>query len=96
MPDISQYLDFGFYERVCFKDDAGLGKTELGRFLGVSHHVGSIMSYRVTPVSEIPISRTTVQRVVNLESSTNQNQKTVELYNKRVTERFKEEYIEAT
>ena len=24
-PDISQYLDFGFYDRVWFKEDAGLG-----------------------------------------------------------------------
>ena len=36
-PDISQYLDFGFYDRVWFKEDAGVGDTKLGRFLGVSH-----------------------------------------------------------
>jgi hypothetical protein len=60
-PDISQYLDFGFYDRVWFKEDAGLGEIKLGRFLGVSHHVGSLMSYWVLPASGIPISRTTVQ-----------------------------------
>ena len=44
-PYISQYLDFGFYNRVWFKKDAGLGETKLGRFLGVSHHIGYLTSY---------------------------------------------------
>ena len=67
-PDISKYLDFGFYDRVRFKEDSGLGEIKLGRFLGVSHSVGSLMSYWVLPASGIPITRTTVQRVTNLES----------------------------
>lgn len=74
-PDISQYLDFGFYDRVWFKEDAGLGEVKLGRFLGVSHDIGSLMSYWVLPVSGIPISRTTVQRVTNLEAQTEQANK---------------------
>ena len=36
-PDISQYLDFGFYDWVTFRSNAGLGKAELGRWIGVSH-----------------------------------------------------------
>ena len=44
-PDISQYRDFGFYDRVCFKEDSGLGETMLAIFLGVYHQVGSLMSY---------------------------------------------------
>ena len=44
-PDISLYLDFGFYDRVWFKKYAGLGETKIGRFLGVSHHIGSLLSY---------------------------------------------------
>ena len=58
---ISQYLDFGFYDRVWFKEDAGLGETKLGRFLGVSHHIGYLVSYWVFPESRIPMPRTTVQ-----------------------------------
>ena len=68
--DISQYLYFGFYDQVWFKEDAGLGETKLGRFLGVSHNIVSLMSYWVFPESEILMSRTTVQRVTNLESQT--------------------------
>ena len=90
MADISQYLESGFYDRVWFKEDAGLGKTKLGRFLGVSHHAGSIMNDCVLPVSGIPISRTTVKMVDNLESATNQIQKHFEVYNKRVVDGFKE------
>ena len=93
--DISQYLDFGFYDRVWFKEDAGLGETKLGRSLGVSRHVGSLISYWVIPVSEIPITRTTVQRVTNLESATNQNQKRFKVYDKHIADRFNEEYIGA-
>ena len=95
MPDISQYLDFGFYDIVWFKEDAGLGKTKFGIFLGVSYHVGSLMSYWVLPVSRIPISITTVQRMANLESATNQNQKFFEVYNKRIADIFREEHIRA-
>ena len=72
IPDISQFLDFGFYNRVWFKEDAGLGETKIGRFLGVSHHIVSLVSYLVLPASGIPMSRTTVQRVTNLESQTEQ------------------------
>ena len=39
-PDISEYLDFGFYDWVVFKKNAGLGEAKLGRWLCVSHKVG--------------------------------------------------------
>ena len=61
----------------------------------MSHHVGSLMCYWVLPVSGIPIPRTTVQRVTNFESSTNPNQTQFEVYDKRVSHRFKEEYTGA-
>ena len=69
-PDISEYLDFGFYDWVTYKPNAGVAAPELGRWLGVSHHVGKLMSYWVLPESGIPVSATTVQRVTNLEEQT--------------------------
>jgi hypothetical protein len=45
--DISEYLDFGFYDHVSFKKNAGLGVTSIGRWLGVSHRVGGLVSYWV-------------------------------------------------
>jgi hypothetical protein len=46
-PDISEYLDFGFYDHVIYKENAGLGATAIGRWLGVSHQVGGLMSFWV-------------------------------------------------
>ena len=44
-PDISEYLDFGFYDWVLYNNDAGIGESQLGRWLGVSHKIGQLMSY---------------------------------------------------
>ena len=93
-PEISQYLDFGFYDQVWFKEDAGLGDTKLGRLFGVSHYIGFLMSYWVLTASGIPMSRTTVQRVTNLESQTEQCKKRFEVYNRSISDRFNAVYIE--
>ena len=44
-PDILEYLYFGFYDHVFYKENAGLRMTAIKRWLGVSHRVGGIMSY---------------------------------------------------
>ena len=95
MPDISQYLDFGFYDRVWFKKDVRLGETKLARFLGVSHQVRSLMSYQFFPVSGIPMSHTTLQRVTNLESQTEQFKKIFSIYDKRIVKIFNGKCIDA-
>ena len=33
--DISEYLDFGYYDKVWYRDNAGLDETKPGRWLGV-------------------------------------------------------------
>ena len=68
--DISEYLDFGFYDRIWFKDNAGLSPFEPGRWLGVSNRTGRLMCYHVLTQRGTVISRSTVQRVTNLELST--------------------------
>ena len=45
--DISEYLDFGFYDWAWYKENAALGETKLGRWLGVSHRIGTLMSFWV-------------------------------------------------
>ena len=35
--DISEYLDFGFYDQVWYKDNAGLGPQHPSRWLGVAN-----------------------------------------------------------
>ena len=94
-PDISQFLDFGFYERIWLREESIFGEAKLGRFLGVSHSVGSLMSYWVLPSSGILIARTTVQRVTNLESQTDQFKRRFDAYDKRIAESFNKNFISA-
>ena len=58
--DISDYLDFGFYERVWFHENAGLGKRGLCRWLGVSNHTSEAMSYWILKGNGYVVSLTTV------------------------------------
>jgi PAS domain-containing protein len=87
-PDISEYMDFGFYEWVTYRTNAGLGKTQLGRWLGVSHRVGQLMSYWILPISGIPISCTTVQRLTNLEKQTDAYRRRMDHYQTTLDERW--------
>ena len=68
--DISEYLDFGFYDRVWYHDNAGLGAPMPGRWLGVSKHVGGQMCFHVLTRSGHVVSRSSVWRATNLELQT--------------------------
>ena len=83
-PGISEHLDFGFYDLVTFRSNAGMGTPEIGRWLGVSHRVGQLMSYWILPSSGIPISVTTVQRITNLERQTDEYKKKIADYEKEL------------
>jgi hypothetical protein len=92
-PDISEHLDFGFCDPVWFKENAGLGEMQLGRYLGVDHSVGSLMGHKVPPRSGMPVSRTTAQRVTELEKSTEANKTRITSCDSATAERFKEERL---
>ena len=66
-PDISEYLDYTFYDWVIFKENVIIGDTEIGRFLGVSHSFGNLMTYNIITRHGKVLSRSTVQRVTQLE-----------------------------
>jgi hypothetical protein len=70
--DTSEYLDFGFYDHVSYKENAGLGMTAVGRWLGASHRVGGLMSHWMLMQGGAVISRTTAQRITNLEKETDE------------------------
>ena len=67
-PEISEYLDFTFYDWCWYNDKAGIGETKLSHWLGFSHRVGSLMSYWILTQKGNVISRRTVSRVTNLET----------------------------
>ena len=77
-PEISEYLDFSFYDWVTYKSDAGLGEEQLGKWLGVSHKIGDMMSYWVLPISGKVISCVTVQRLPHLEQAKEEVQQKME------------------
>ena len=58
--DISEYVDFSFYDWVTYRANAGLGELSLGRWLGVSRKIGQLMSYWILTINGRVISCTTV------------------------------------
>ena len=77
-PEISKYIDFGFYDPCWYKENAGMGETKMSWWLGVSQKTGSLMSFWVLMLSCRVVSRTSVQRITNLElrEETNKRQMT--------------------
>ena len=87
-PDISEYMDFGFYDWVSYRSNAGLGKPEIGRWLGVSHRVGQLMSYWILTKNGHVISCTTVQRITNLERQTDEIKHQIQEFESNVAKRW--------
>ena len=52
------------------RTDGGLGINEIGRWLGISHRIGPVMTYWVLPRSGIPVSTDTVQMITQAELQT--------------------------
>jgi hypothetical protein len=68
-PDISEWLDFDFYDWVWYHDppDTMAGTTgevqKIGRWVGVANRVGSALTYWITTASGKVVARSTVQHV---------------------------------
>lgn len=89
-PDISQYLDFGWYDWVWFKENAGLDVPQLGRFLGIANSSANLMTFHILPESGIPVAAGTVQRMTLLEQETDANKERMAQYSRKISEKFKE------
>ena len=68
--DVSNYLDFGFYDHVVYRDNAGLSEPKIGRWLGVSKNVGGILTFYILTVTGQVVSRSSVERVKEIEKQT--------------------------
>ena len=88
--DISEYLDFGFYNWCWYHENTGLGPTKLGRWLGVAHRVGGLMSYWVLTVNSTVIARTTVQRVTSLEMQQGHMKERTLAFDKAIRDKIKD------
>lgn len=91
-PDISEYCDFDFYDLVWYH--AGVHPSiseenrELGRWLGVSHRVGSEMCYWIMTASGKVIAETTVQHVTRDDMLDNDIATQIESFHNTLSERL--------
>ena len=92
-PDISQYLDFGWYNWVWYKENAGLDVPKIGRFLGVAKTSSNIMSFHILPESGIPVVAGTVQRVTEAEKQTDANKEKMKVFSEKIAQKFKEDRL---
>ena len=89
--DISEYLDFGFYDRVWYKDNAGLDPAQAGRWLGISSRIGRLMTYHILTSKGTVVSRSTVQRVTHLELQIDEIKSIFEELEKKIATKLKHE-----
>jgi hypothetical protein len=87
--DISNYLDFGFYDHVIYRDNAGLSESKIDRWLGVSQNVGSMKTfYFLTQTGQV-VSRSSVERVKEIEKGTDEMRRKLEEFDAEIKHRFK-------
>jgi hypothetical protein len=89
--DISEYLDFGFYDRVWYRDNAGAGPELPGRWLGTASRTGRLMCYHILNQNGQVVSRSTVQRVTNLEMETDSIKQIFAEFDTGINDRLKSE-----
>ena len=87
-PDISEYTDFSIYDWVTYSANAGTGPNSLGRWLGVSHKVGQLMSYWVLTISGHVVSAGTVQRLTNDEKATDEWTEQMKEFDEKIKSRL--------
>jgi hypothetical protein len=87
-PNIAEYLGFGFYDWCWFKENAGLGPEEIGRWLDVSHRIGNLMTYWIIKSNGQVVSRSTVQRIPDLEIDTDRLKTLCSKFTQHLNERL--------
>ena len=84
-------MDFGFYDHVSYKENAGLGMTAIGSWLGVYHRVGGLMYYWILTQMGTVITRTKFQRLTSLEKGKDKVKASVSEFDTDISHIFKEE-----
>jgi hypothetical protein len=90
-PDISEWLDFEFYDLVWWLDrpnkpDFTENTRRLARWLGVSHRVGSDLSYWLITESGKIISKTSVEHVTRDDYLQVEIKAEIDRFNRRIEE----------
>ena len=87
-PDISEYLDFCFYDWVSYRPNPGVGESVIGRWIGVSHKIGQLMSYWILTIAGHVVSCTDVQRLTKMEQETSVVNENMLIFNDRINKAF--------
>ena len=88
-PDISEWLDFDIYNQVWFWDSPGKEENPCpGRWLGVSHRIGSELCYWMINEKGTIYSRTMVQHVTSQDLKSEDIHHQFELLDQRLNERL--------
>ena len=94
-PDISEFLDFDFYDLVWYHVDqhasTGQQNRKLARWVGIAHKIGSALCYWLIPVSGKPVAKTTVQHVTSEDLRNPEIKAQVDEFNKKLGERLNDE-----
>ena len=86
-PDISEYLDFDFYDPIWYLDrPSSPNNVKIGRWLGVAHRIGSSLCYWILTATGKVIARTTVQHVTQEDLSDTQKKAQLESFDNSVRE----------
>jgi len=81
--DISDWTEFEFYGLVLYWDNRdNEAKQNIGRWLGVSHHVGSALCYYILTERTTVLSRTTIQHFTKEEFGSPEIQERVSEFRK--------------
>jgi hypothetical protein len=90
-PDISEWSDFTFFDIVWYhvaSNDTTTETRRLGRWLGISHRVGSDLCYWILTESGKVISSTTVQHVTTTDASNPSINRTIIAFDQAVNTRL--------
>ena len=85
-PDISEWIDFEFYDLCWYwTNQTDANESKIGRWLGVSHRVGSALCYWILTSTGKVIARTTVQHLTRNEVATADIQNVIRKYHNDMT-----------
>ena len=97
--DITEWIDFKMNDLVWFLDTAKRlknpltegGSRRLGRWIGIAHQIGSNLCYWVLPKTGVPMARTTVQHVTELNLQVDEIKEKVNAFESKQGERLKDD-----
>ena len=87
--EIFEYLDFGFYEQIWFKENTGVSPFE--PFFGWKFQIctGRLMCYHLLTQSVTVILRSTIQTVTNIKKTTAEVKDTYQKFDKAMQKKMK-------